>query len=160
MKILSLVTLLSMAATASANCASMKFTFNLKPKFPGGRAENYACGDLDLQDIEAILQDVPQQMSDMGYEQISMNNIKEGTRDCPSFPCSIHPGDKCLPYCFDVSFCPGEELQARQISVIDPNHISKLQQIEIDKFRGKFPKCLGIRNQFMMDLHFSMIDEV
>jgi len=156
MKLLSLVTLAAVAATASAECASMKFTFNLKPKFPPNTADDYMCGDLDLVDIESILKDVPNQMGALGYKDISIGNVKSA-KACPSYPCTVQPGDKCLPYCFDISFCPGEDLVAQGISVIDLDHIKKIQEIEIDELRGKFPKCLGIKGQFMADLHFSVV---
>lgn len=137
-----------------AGCQRMTFTLNLKPKFPPGLMDDYGCGDLEKDQISDVVgKTVQDQMEGLGYNNVAVSNVKSD--NCPEYDCDKNPGDLCLPYCLDISFCIEGQME-KSFSAISVKHLAKIQQIEVDAFRAKLPECLGIKNKFMADMHFKM----
>jgi len=155
----SLLALLVVSQTASVlggACQRMKFTFNLKPKFVPGT--QLVCGDLESDVIESFIQEKAiAQMENFGYENVHAAQIKKGS-SCPQHECTIQPGDACVPYCLDITFCVSDELEASTgTKILSINHVGKMQQALIDEMRKELPECLGIQNKFMADMYFEKI---
>ena len=153
-----LLALLWQAVSVSATCQSMTVVFNLKPKYIGHDATDKICGDLEVQAIEeAIKRKVAALVQEYGIDA-SLGNFK--TQNCPAYTCDTNPGDKCLPFCVAMEIC-SEVTDLRSWSVasltdVQLTHI-KTQAIEEVRASPVFPECLGIRNQFMMDIHTSLV---
>lgn len=93
-------------------------------------------------------------MTEFGYESVSLSTV---STDCPAYECDTNPGDKCLPYCIDVAFCVSDELRSAGVELLDADHLKEIQIMEIDEIRDDLPECLGVKNQFMMDIHFGLV---
>lgn len=147
----------AVGVTAEGVCSRMKFTFNLKPKYVPGNTQSCLSDDYGSEAIEAsISTGAIAHMTDLGYVNVSPALVKKGTL-CTEYDCSIYPGDDCLPYCVDISFCVGDELAATGVGAISTDHVMAMQQQQIDLLRADLPTCLGIQDQFMLDLHFETV---
>ena len=136
-------------------CSNMRFTFNLKPQYPFGSAEDYVCGDADYEKLEDILRSrIISVMTERGYTSVSVGNA---SRDhCARYPCTPNPGNACIPMCLPVYFCVGPKI-SHEIKVIDVKDLALLQVEEVDGIREELPACLGLKNKFMADLNFSFL---
>ena len=153
--VVSLLALFCNAVTVSANCQSVTMIFNFKPKFPYGNSAEYVCGDLEEQDIETLLKNkLNALLKEFEIDDVKLGNMK--TDNCPSYQCSEHPGHKCLPHCIDMTICGFTDLAAWTTLSITDEQIQAIQTQAIDELRNSIPDCLGIKNQFMMDVHASL----
>ena len=152
-----LVTLMLFGVSAQTNCASTKLTFNLKPKYPNGDSLDYVCEASDVDKIESLLSSkIGSVLKPLGYTNIALSNVR--TDRCPNFGCESNPGDKCLPYCVDMTYCVSDALYASTgTTVISDAHLGQLAQDQIDALRASLPACLGVKNQFMLDAHYSSV---
>lgn len=153
--LLVLLAVASNSVSVMAGCQRMQFTFNFKPWFPPGLADEYVCGDMENDFIEdSIKKHALAKMEDMGYTNVIPSVLRKND-SCPQHNCDIQPGDACLPYCVDISFCTSQDLEDSGTSVLSVAHVGQMQQYQIDEFRKDLPECLGIKNKFMMDMHFT-----
>ena len=144
----------AVGVTAQGVCSRMEFTFNLKPKYFPGMTQSCFSDDPGSEAIEAsISSGAITHMTEMGYVNVSPSLVKKGD-ECSQYDCSIYPGDACLPYCVDINFCVGDELAAAGVTSISTDHVALMQTQQIDLLRAALPTCLGIQDQFMLDLHF------
>lgn len=144
------------AVSVSANCQTITLTFNFKPKFPYGNSADFVCGDLEDQAIETVMKAKLNELFEKyGLTDVALGNLQ--TDRCPSYQCNENPGHKCLPYCFDVQICGvTTDLSSWTSLSITDDQLVKIKTDAIDEVRSLIPECLGIQNQFMMDVHASL----
>lgn len=151
----SLLALLWNAVAVSANCQSVTLTFNFKPKFPYGNSVDYVCGDLEEQAIEAAISTKLKSLLDeFEVDDVTVGNMK--TDNCPAYTCEEPAGHKCVPYCIDLTICGLNDLSSFVSVSLTQDQIDDIKTNAIDEVRNSIPDCLGIKNQFMMDLHASL----
>jgi len=144
-------------ATVSAQgaCQTVTITFNFKPKFPYGNSVDYVCGDLDEIEIQKLIHPKLEEMlKDQGFTEHYMANMKFHD-DCPSYDCDEY-GDKCIATCCDVKICGITDLSLFTKVAISDEQLDDIKMAQIDQVRSNIPRCLGIKNQFMMDIHATM----
>ena len=155
-----LILLLANAASVAGEgvCSRMKFTFNLKPVYiPNGDTQSCFANDPDSDLIEAAIRSgAITKMTEMGYTNVSPSLVKKNDQ-CPPHECNVYPGDACLPYCVDITFCIGDELAATGATTLSTDHVSTMQAEQIDLFRDDLPSCLGVPDKFMLDLHYETV---
>ncbi|CAB9524296.1 expressed unknown protein [Seminavis robusta] len=140
--------------TAHASCTDIQLTLNLKPKYPYGITDGTDCTDEENAEIASMISSkVTSVLASFGFPA-TVGSVSDV--DCPTIACTTNPGHKCEPRCATVKICLTGSA-ASQVPSFSDSQLGELAQQEIDSLRSSLPACLGVKNQFMLDIHSSVV---